>query len=90
MTIDKVYRSSATYPTDTDVHNAVIPRAGGTAAPFTGNVGPTVVNWFGHGAFQYWANASPKFLQGSEAAGLTNSNGLSVYLMMTCQTGYFI
>jgi hypothetical protein len=52
--------------------------------------GPIIVNWFGHGAFTSW-NGVPghPLLQSSNASSITNTNALSLYLMMTCQTGYF-
>jgi len=64
--------------------------AAAKAAVISGaNAGPVIVNWFGHGAFTSW-NGSPQLLNGADAAGMTNTNALSVYLMMTCQTGYFV
>jgi hypothetical protein len=86
-TVDKVYRSSATYPTDTDAHNAILAKASGAGPSF---VGPTIVNWFGHGAFQSWTNGAPPLLRNQDVVNITNTGGLSVYMMMTCQTGYFV
>ena len=52
------------------------------------NQGPTIVNYFGHGAVTRWANGT--ILQSSDAATLTNASSPSLYLMMTCLNGYFV
>lgn len=52
------------------------------------NQGPTIVNYFGHGAAQIWTGAS--ILKSSDATTLTNRDSLSLYLMMTCLNGYFV
>jgi hypothetical protein len=64
---------------------------GGDAATHTSiinsaNSGPIVMNWFGHGSFLTW---NGNLLVKADAATLTNTNALSLYMMMTCQTGYF-
>ncbi len=51
------------------------------------NTGPVLVNWFGHGSFGAW---NGNLLVKADAPGLTNSNALSLFMMMTCQTGYFV
>jgi hypothetical protein len=54
------------------------------------NAGPLIVNWFGHGTITKWSLATPGLIQANDAATLGNTNLLSLYLMMTCQTGYFV
>ena len=52
------------------------------------NQGPTIVNFFGHGAIEFWTSGS--ILKRADGPSLTNSNSLSLYLMMTCLNGYFV
>ncbi|HKO45910.1 MAG TPA: C25 family cysteine peptidase, partial [Pyrinomonadaceae bacterium] len=50
------------------------------------NQGPMLVNYYGHGSLQVWTGV-PLF--DSEMAGsLTNSNRLSIFLMLTCLNGF--
>lgn len=51
------------------------------------NRGPRLVNYFGHGSFDLW---NGDILTVADAAGLQNGNKHSVYVMMTCLTGYFL
>jgi hypothetical protein len=51
------------------------------------NQGPRIANYFGHGSNGVWTGAS--LLSNDDAPGLTNSNRLSVYTMMTCFNGFF-
>jgi hypothetical protein len=51
------------------------------------NQGPKVANYFGHGSNGVWTSAG--LLSANDAAGLTNQNRLSVFVMMTCFNGYF-
>jgi hypothetical protein len=81
VAITKVYRpDGATTTTDTTAHNQIVAAA---------NTGPTIVNWFGHGAETNWAG-NPALLSTTDAANLTNAGALSLYLMMTCKNAYFI
>jgi hypothetical protein len=52
------------------------------------NQGPSIVNFYGHGAIQIWTSGS--ILKHTDAASLSNANSLSLYLMMTCLNGYFV
>lgn len=58
--------------------------------------GPTMVNWFGHGSTQAWAGSPPLLRYHptnatlDDVRKLTNAGALSLYLMMTCQNGYFV
>jgi hypothetical protein len=51
------------------------------------NVGPQVVNYFGHGSVGLWTGAG--LLTTGDAATLSNGNRLPVFTMMTCLNGYF-
>ncbi len=51
------------------------------------NRGPRVVNYFGHGSFNLWRG---DLLTAADALALQNGNRSSVYVMMTCLTGYFL
>ena len=51
------------------------------------NQGPTVVNFFGHGAIKIWTSGS--ILTAADAPQLRNGH-LSLYVMMTCLNGYFV
>lgn len=51
------------------------------------NRGPRLANYFGHGSFDLW---NGDILTVADAAALQNGNKHSVYLMMTCLTGYFL
>jgi len=48
--------------------------------------GPLLVNYYGHGSVTVWTGAG--LLDSDSAAGLMNSNRLSVFTMMTCLNGY--
>ena len=50
------------------------------------NQGPMIVNYYGHGSVGVWTGAG--LLDVDSAAGLTNTNRLSLYVMMTCLNGY--
>jgi hypothetical protein len=50
------------------------------------NQGPMLVNYYGHGSLDVWTGAG--LLDSDLALNLTNTNALSVYLMMTCLNGY--
>jgi len=50
------------------------------------NQGPMIVNYYGHGSSRVWTGAG--LLNADLAGGLTNTNRLSVYAMMTCLNGY--
>jgi hypothetical protein len=50
------------------------------------NQGPMLVNYYGHGSLDVWTGAG--LLDSELALSLTNTNALSVYLMMTCLNGY--
>lgn len=51
------------------------------------NRGPRLANYFGHGSFDLW---NGDILTAADASALQNGNKSSVYLMMTCLTGYFL
>ncbi|MBS1790770.1 MAG: hypothetical protein JST85_23845 [Acidobacteria bacterium] len=51
------------------------------------NRGPRLVNYFGHGSFDLW---NGDILTVTDAAALQNGNKPTVYVMMTCLTGYFL
>ncbi len=51
------------------------------------NSGPLLVNYSGHGAVEQWSFED--LLDDTSAATLTNSNQLSVYLLMDCLNGFF-
>jgi hypothetical protein len=51
------------------------------------NQGPRVTNFVGHGSNGVWTGGS--VLSSFDAPALTNTNGLSVFTMMTCFNGYF-
>jgi Peptidase family C25 len=50
------------------------------------NQGPMIVNYYGHGSVGVWTGAG--LLDVDAAASLTNTNRLSLYVMMTCLNGY--
>jgi hypothetical protein len=50
------------------------------------NAGPAVVNYYGHGSVSVWTGAG--LLDNDLAASLSNTNKLSLYVMMTCLNGY--
>jgi Peptidase family C25 len=50
------------------------------------NQGPTLVNYYGHGSVKVWTSSG--LLSSDLAATLTNTNRLSVFVMMTCLNGY--
>jgi Peptidase family C25 len=50
------------------------------------NRGQTIVNYNGHGSVNQWRG---DFLENGDAAGLTNSEKLAVFVMMTCMNGYY-
>jgi len=52
------------------------------------NQGPSVVNYYGHGAVDIWTGVP--LLDSGDAAGLHNGSRLSLFVMMTCLNGYFI
>jgi hypothetical protein len=51
------------------------------------NRGPSVVNYYGHGAVDIWTGA--RLLRSADARSLRNGR-LSLFVMMTCLNGYFI
>jgi hypothetical protein len=51
------------------------------------NRGPRVVNYAGHGSFDFWRG---NLLTKTDALALNNGSQASVYVMMTCLNGYFI
>jgi len=51
------------------------------------NQGPLLVNYYGHGSVRVWTGDG--LLNTDMAANLTNTNRLSVFVMMTCLNGYF-
>ena len=77
VTVSTVYRNEG--PTDAAVRSRLLAAL---------NQGPTIVNFFGHGATTIWTEAS--ILKAADASKLTNSRSLSLYLMMTCLNGYFV
>ena len=50
------------------------------------NQGPMIVNYYGHGSVGVWTGEA--LLDVDSVNGLTNTNRLSLYLMMTCLNGY--
>jgi hypothetical protein len=52
------------------------------------NQGKGVVNYLGHGSVGVWSGAS--LLSVGDAQSFTNSQGLSIFVMMTCLNGSFI
>jgi hypothetical protein len=50
------------------------------------NRGQTIVNYNGHGSVDQWR---ADLLANADAAGLTNSQRLALFVMMTCMNGYF-
>jgi hypothetical protein len=50
------------------------------------NSGPMIVNYYGHGSVRVWTGAS--LLDSDLAGSLTNTNRLSLYVLMTCLNGY--
>lgn len=52
------------------------------------NEGPTIVNYFGHGAAQIWTKSA--VFRTPDAETLRNRDRLSFYVMTTCNNGYFI
>jgi autotransporter-associated beta strand protein len=51
------------------------------------NQGPQVVNYLGHGSNGVWTGG--RLLSNPDAPLMTNTNGLSLFVMMTCLNGYF-
>jgi hypothetical protein len=77
VSVSNVFRNQG--PTDAAVRSRLIGAL---------NQGPSIVNFYGHGAIQIWTSGS--ILRHSDAAALTNAGSLSIYLMMTCLNGYFV
>jgi peptidase C25-like protein len=77
VTVNTVYRNEG--PTDAAVRSRLLAAL---------DQGPTIVNFFGHGATNIWTEAS--ILRAADAAKLNNGRSLSLYLMMTCLNGYFV
>lgn len=50
------------------------------------NQGPMIVNYYGHGSVGVWTGAG--LFDSDLAANLTNTNRLSLYVMMSCLNGY--
>lgn len=50
------------------------------------NEGQKIVNYAGHGSVEIWRG---NLLTSADAAGLANSNQLSLFVMMTCLNAYF-
>lgn len=50
------------------------------------NQGPMIVNYYGHGSVGVWTGAG--LFDSSLASSLSNTNRLSLYVMMTCLNGY--
>ncbi len=50
------------------------------------DAGPMIVNYYGHGSVRVWTGAG--LLDSDLAVNLTNTNRLSLYVMMTCLNGY--
>jgi hypothetical protein len=50
------------------------------------NDGPMIVNYYGHGSIDVWTGAG--LLDSDGALNLTNTNRLSLFVMMTCLNGY--
>ena len=63
---------------DATIHNQIISGI---------NQGPRLVNFIGHGGNGTWTGAL--LLSNNDMPSLTNSNRLSVFVMMTCMNGYF-
>jgi hypothetical protein len=51
------------------------------------NVGPLLVNYAGHGSSDVWTGAG--ILRSTDAASLSNSNRLPLFVLMTCLNGRF-
>jgi peptidase C25-like protein len=66
-------------PTDAAVHGRILDGL---------NRGPSVVNYYGHGAVDIWTSAP--LLKSADARSLRNAGRLSLFVMMTCLNGYFI
>ena len=66
-------------PTDAAVHERILEVL---------NRGPSVVNYYGHGAVDVWTGAG--LLESADARSLRNAGRLSLFVMMTCLNGYFI
>lgn len=76
MSVQLTYRSQG--PTDGALRNQLLSAL---------NQGPSVVNYFGHGAIDMWTAAG--LLTAADASNLRNER-LSLYVMLTCLNGYFI
>jgi hypothetical protein len=50
------------------------------------NQGKTIVNYNGHGSVNQWRG---NILTNGDAASMTNSQKLALFVMMTCLNGYF-
>jgi hypothetical protein len=66
-------------PTDAAVHDRILNAL---------NLGPSIVNYYGHGSVDIWTGA--ELLRSADAKSLRNAGGLSLFMMMTCLNGYFI
>lgn len=77
FTVDTARRSDG--PSDSQVRAKILDKL---------NQGPTVVDYFGHGAINLWSAAG--LFQSKDAENLRNGSNLSLYLMMSCLNGYFI
>ena len=51
------------------------------------NQGQRLVNYYGHGSVLIWSSAP--LLRASDAAGFVNQNHLSLFVAMTCLSGFF-
>jgi hypothetical protein len=77
VSVSNVFRNQG--PTDAAVRSRLVSAL---------NQGPSIVNFYGHGAIQIWTSGS--ILRNVDADALTNGSSLSLYLMMTCLNGYFV
>ena len=75
-TVQEVKRAEG--PTDAAVRTRLLEALGR---------GPTIVNFFGHGATNIWT--SGEILSSKHVSSLRNDR-LSLYVMMTCLNGYFV
>jgi hypothetical protein len=75
LPVQVINRSSSD---DTTIHSQIISGI---------NQGPQLVNFVGHGGNGTWTGAL--ILSIYDAPDLSNSNHLSVFVMMTCMNGYF-
>ncbi len=77
FTIDTARRSDG--PSDAQVRARILAGL---------NQGPTVVDYFGHGAEDLWSAAG--LFASKDAENLHNGSNLSLYLMMSCLNGFFV